>query len=1114
MFRNRFAVNEGAQPKSVFGLSDAPMRLPDLHLSDLTEVACHVCGTSVSMISILGQYNNWIKTQAGFKNVQQSAIEGAFFSHTIAQDQVFEVADARDDPRFSQTDPSSNAAPTVFYAGAPIRGPVDLVLGVLCVMSDTPHSLTENQRQILRHLAAVAGQILSSHHQAWTQAMVLSEWETLDDFTTFGVSATDAQGRLTRVNSKWMEIFDLTAKDQLDEGWIGSLHPANALHVTETWTQAVETGSDFDMEYFLLAKNGREKIVRSVQRPVKAADGTILGFVGTDEDVTLVRAQERRLKVLQQRLFSKMGAAAGIGGWDLDLVTQELTWTDEMRRVRGVPTLFKPNRATVLDAYEPESRAKLVAALDAVKTVGTPFALELQMRQMDGKLLWVRSTGWAEMEDGKPIHVFGNVQDISARVNQEQALLAEHQRIILATEGGGVGIWEVDLATKEMKGDRQMFRLFGHFDDPPSRNGNELWHERLDPKDRLINLEKIAKSMADGSRFESEYRIIWPDGSVHYLKSFAEHVSDPKTGAMILLGLTWDVTELRRLSSELAEQGELLRVTLRSIGDAVITTDAEGEVTWLNPIAEKLTGWPVEDARGQPIEAVFKIVHEDTLEPVPNPIKATLESRKNVALTPNAVLVSNSGANYSIVDSTSLILDDSDAIKGAILVFQDVTPQRQMNREMAYRATHDQLTGCSNREEFQVGLIGLSARARTGEGPHSLIYLDLDNFKRINDACGHPAGDQVLTEAVAILVNTVRSLDLIARLGGDEFAIILEYCTVENAAKIGQQICDAMENYRYTFASKQYRLGASIGVVNVNADWPSAESIMQAADAACYLAKEAGGNRLHVWQDSDSVLAQRRDEMGWISRLEQAFDYSLFKLMAQKILPLNSDATGMFAEVLLRIGGPNGTYFMPDQFLPAAERYNMMAEIDRWVLSETVRTLKGLSSLANVNTLSVNMSARSVSDPSFQQYALESLQAAGPNLCHCLAIEITETSAVKNSQIAAQFIADLHNLGVRVWLDDFGAGSASFGHLRTLAVDCLKIDGQFIVEVISDPLSQVTVAAFIEVARVLGIPTVAEYVENQEVMEKLKVLGVDFIQGFLIGTPMPIEAFLQAELPA
>ena len=629
-----------------------------------------------------------------------------------------------------------------------------------------------------------------------------------------------------------------------------------------------------------------------------------------------------------------------------------------------------------------------------------------------------------------------------------------------------------------------------------------------------VRSEDIKGAVAKGSSF---WRAIARGLGFELTGAPIRRPSGNNLGAFCVVGnkpryLSEGQRQMLRHFAAISEQYDLMRSTLRSIGDAIITTDAQGNVTWLNPIAEKLTGWPAHEASSKPIEIVFAVLHEDTLQPVPNPIKLALEETEGKALKGSATLVPRLGRTLIIEETSAPILDDGNRIKGAVVVFQDVTIQRRQSREMAYRATRDQLTGIANRAELQTRLDSLRAPAHTGEGPHCLMFIDLDNFKRINDSCGHLAGDQALQQAAVIFADTVRRVDLVARVGGDEFAILLENCLVADAAVVAQQICDRMQIYRYTFGAKQYQLGASIGVVEVNRNWTSTAIVMQAADSACFVAKKTGGNRVHIWRDSDGASSQRQDEIGWSARLEQAFKADQFRLFAQRVLPLDSANTGFCAKVSLRMVRPDGTFFAPEQFLRAAERFNMMCKIDRLVLSQTVSILQAQSTLADINMISVSLSALSVSDPGFHLYVLAILQAAGPILCQRIAIEITETSAFGNIHNVTVLMEKLQKLGVRVWLDDCGSGSASFDSLRAFKVDCLKIDGQVVGSLKSDPLSKVTVRALVEVAKVLGIPTLADCVERSEVLEELADLGVNFAQGFLIGIPRPIEAFFKAEL--
>lgn len=916
-----------------------------------------------------------------------------------------------------------------------------------------------------------------------------------------------------RRSPEWAAITGHGALGLLDlnEPWVmDSIHPDDQDAVRQKMHPAVlNAEGGFEIEFRRRHALGhwvwlfaRAKVVS------RTPDGMPEWLMSVVFEVTERKDTEERLR-RSEEILNLTGHAAGVGGWDLDLVKGELTWTDQMRRMRGVAPDFVPDMDAAIEDYAPAFRPVVAAAVEAARTKGIAFDLELQLVRADGRLIWVRSTGSAILKAGKPVRLYGAVQDISDRVARRLALTAAHRRVLLATESTGIGIWELNSVTGHVTWDRQMFRLFGRFDLTDLNNARDQWAQSVHPDDSAGVLADMQTALQGNSRFDREYRIIWPDGTVHHIRSLAEVAEDPVSGAKILLGVKWDITQLRSLSAEVALQHEWMRVTLRSIGDAVITTDAQAVVTWLNPVAEAMTGWPLHDAIGQPVKTVFHILNAETLQPAPDPVEAALKEGCAVTLPAGTLLVSRNGQQFGVEDSAAPIRDDADTILGAVLVFHDATMKRQLQDEMEYRATHDALTGVKNRTEFETLLDQLRLRGQAGDGVHALLYLDLDNFKRINDSCGHGAGDQVLQDVANILKGSIRSRDLLARVGGDEFAILLEDCPPPHAAQIAQKICDQLEVYRFTSPRGRFRTGASIGVVAIDKIWTSSEAIVQAADGACRLAKETGRNRVRVWREIDGALARRRDEIGWAARLEQALDGNQFRLFVQEIGALDPKVTGLHGEILLRLEEPDGSLILPGQFLPSAERFNLITQIDRWVLRETIHTLQDHSAPDDIWQLSRNISGKSVADRAFHRYALALLTEAGPDLCHRLGFEITETSAVGNLASASRFIDQLHGLGVKVSLDDFGAGTASFGYLLALKVDCLKIDGQFVQGLLRDPLSPIMVRSFTEMAQVLKIPIVAEYVDHPDILEALRALDVTFAQGHLIAQPVPILEFLK-----
>jgi len=839
------------------------------------------------------------------------------------------------------------------------------------------------------------------------------------------------------------------------------------------------------------------------------SDGHIVGYLSVNFDITGRKRQEEALR--KSELFlDRTSKMAGIGGWEFDLLHGKVVWSEQTRRIHGVGADYKPVMERTIDFFAPEARPTMRAALKAAMAQGTPWDLELPFMQADGTRIWVRAVGSAEFSDGVPVRLVGAFQDISERVLQRMELEEATDRIALATQSGGIGIWELDLQTWNMLWDPRMYQLFGDASGthaPPAT----LWNERIHPDD-LPGLEQAMRAAAGGDqRLDRDFRVVMPDGAVRHLRGAARVARDTDGRPRRLIGANWDITELRQLAADLAEDRSLLKVTLDSIGDAVITTDAHGGITWLNPVAERLTGWTSAEALGRPLTQVFHVVDEQTRELMPDPVLGCLEQGHSVGVASQKVLLSRSGQEYGIQDTAAPIRSEAGAVLGVVLVFHDVSEQRRLSSEMSYRATHDALTGLVNRAEFETRLGRLLEKSRSDGGEHALLYIDLDQFKLVNDACGHAIGDQLLQQVARLLADTVRSRDTLARLGGDEFGILMEHCSAEHAQRVAQKICDRMDDFRFVHEERRFRIGTSIGLVPVDRRWDTVAAIQQAADTSCYAAKEAGRNRVHAWFDTDTAMRERHFEMQWTTRIEQALDEDGFVLFAQRIESLKTAGPGIHAEVLLRMRQADGTLAAPGAFLPAAERFHLASRIDRWVLRRAVDWMAALPDLARIELLSVNLSGQSVGDRSFHRWALDVLDRAGPHLCRALCLEITETAAVTNIADAAAFIDQVRGYGVKVALDDFGAGAASFGYLKTLTVDILKIDGQFVRDLVDDPLDEVAVRCFADVAKVMGLTTVAEFVDKQTVLERLTAMDIDFAQGYLLHLPEPIDALLERE---
>lgn len=649
------------------------------------------------------------------------------------------------------------------------------------------------------------------------------------------------------------------------------------------------------------------------------------------------------------------------------------------------------------------------------------------------------------------------------------------------------------------------------------RQTPQLWHDPQEISSRAAALSAalgrtvepgfdcFTADIAPGRAVESEWTIVRRDGSRFPALLSATRLISEHGQLAGYLGILSDLTEIKRHQRQLQEQHALMRVTLNSIGDAVITTDTAGIIVWLNPVAAQLTGWSLEEARGRALAEVFRVIHEETRRTVPDPMERALASNRIVHLPLHTLLIGRDGTERAIEDSTALIRDEHGAVRGLVLVFHDVSEQRRLSREISHRASHDSLTGLLNRSEFEQRLKRAFASRQERE-THALLYIDLDQFKVVNDACGHSVGDQLLREVAALFRTTLRGRDALARLGGDEFGVLLEGCDVQQAQRIAELLCEQVDTHRFIHEERRFRVGASIGLVLIDERWSNESEVLQAADAACYAAKEAGRNRVHVWSESDTTVIVRRGETHWASRIEAALDENRFVLFAQEIGACSTSPTGKHFEILLRLLDEKGKLASPNAFLPAAERFNLASRIDRWVLRKALEWLSTHDCDA-IGMIAINLSGQSLGDRSFHSHVETLLSHVGfPKGKLCL--EITETVAVTNFSDATVFIAAMRRLGVRIALDDFGAGASSFGYLKRLPVDFLKIDGQFVRQLLRDPLDRAAIRCFQEVAEISGLQTIAESVESAEVFAELKRIGIHFAQGFLLHKPEPLTQAL------
>ncbi|MGR9107000.1 MAG: EAL domain-containing protein [Gammaproteobacteria bacterium] len=688
-----------------------------------------------------------------------------------------------------------------------------------------------------------------------------------------------------------------------------------------------------------------------------------------------------------------------------------------------------------------------------------------------------------------------------ARNRIQQALARSEEKFTQLVNLLPQTVFEVSLQGKVLYTNPAGFAMFGFTRDDYDK-GLDI-ADYFDPLDRERAMENFARILRGEFIGPSEYAMVRKDG--HPLAAIVSSrpifCGDEVSG---VLGAIFDISDRKRTERELRASQSMLRNVLDTIPVRVFWKDK----------ASNFLGCNIQFARDAGFASPDDIIGKNDAELVCG-AKAERYRADDLSVLESGVPKLNyeerrngrDGEGQRWLRTNKIPLQDGEGkLFGILGCYEDITESRLLSQELEYLASHDALTGLVNRREFERRLARVLKTAQQDASFHALCYLDLDQFKVVNDTCGHPAGDQLLNQLGTLLQHQVRQRDTLARLGGDEFGVLMEHCSLEQAEIVASKLRMAVAEFRFTWEGRSFSLGASIGVVPIDASTGTITELLVKADSACYAAKDRGRNRIHIYSEHDLDLVQRHGEMQWVSKIHEALDENRFVLFAQPIVPLHPQKEkGRHCEILTRLVSDDGQLIPPGAFFPAAERFNLSTRLDRWVVENTLNWLAANPQrLQALSMCSINLSGHSLNDDEFQNFvsvALSKLKIPPQKIC----FEITETAAISNLSRAIRFIIGLKNQGCRFALDDFGCGLSSFAYLKNLPVDYLKIDGMFVSDILEDPIDLAMVRSINEIGQLMGKETIAEFVESEAIGQKLKQIGVNYIQGYAVGTPVPVD---------
>lgn len=729
----------------------------------------------------------------------------------------------------------------------------------------------------------------------------------------------------------------------------------------------------------------------------------------------------------------------------------------------------------------------------------------------DGTLVWTEvsvipiDTGSLAAEP-QYLTILNDITDSRESMIRLKESKAHYKDLVNAIDGI---VWEADaFSTEYTYVSGQAERFLGYPVEDWLSPG--FWVEKIHPEDRRRVVEYRARCSDEGFNcYELEYRFIKCDGQSLWVRDMVSVTRDEDSYR--LRGVIIDLTERKQAEMELRESNSRIHGIVDNVVNGIVTIDEQGIIESFNSAARTMFGYSEEEIIGKNVETLMPASQAEKHQGYVDNYLRTGEGTI-IDIRPREVMaLTRDGISFPVELAVSEMSVGERKLFIGVLI--DLTERKKAEEKLSHQASHDSLTGLINRREFELRADRLIASFQQGQDEHALCLVDLDQFKVINDTCGHIAGDELLRQLSRKLQTLVRHRDTLGRLGGDEFGILIEHCSLEQAQRVTSLLLEAIEAYEFVWEGRSLRVSASVGLVALSDTVSSFTDLLKQADQARYMAKDLGRNRIHIYRDEDNELDKRRSEMEWVARINEALEFDHFVLYAQQIKSLkNSAGSQLHYEMLIRMRDNDGNIIPPGAFLPAAERYGLMGKLDRWVIEHVLELLTDNPSFVDkVHCVSINLSGQSVTCADFLGFIVAQLKKCSfgaDKIC----FEITETLAISNFSAAVDFISVLRGIGCHFALDDFGSGLSSFGYLKNLPVDYLKIDGMFVKDIVDNPIDYAMVKSINDIGHVMGMKTIAEFVENNEIEALLDKIGVDYVQGNSIGVPEAFDELIEQSM--